>query len=744
MMTMRTSLLLLAASLAPLYAQQAAEPAAPAAAVATAPTLAQQRAAVFSALAPLPRNISGFYALTNIGDNMLRLAQSGVVDDMPAEDLSEELLALDGVAIASTKASPATYAFISSLFECIRTQEAASTFAIAWSLNAREELADSISQTFYQTAFDNALKKMEAAGQPIHFPPTYICITSKPGQENILQALSMPFMMLTQGMGSEPGITLVQNKNGFSGIRINIREVLEARQEYEEDTEDEANAALYAELSKHTLCLLMRQEGNKLIIATCESPEELQLATSPEESALNTPMMAEYDARLGDGMLMAGHFSKEFCELSQAISNNYIFNLADGAAAVFHKLAAGDEAGKAAYEKAAAATNCLSQALKSLMRPVERPTSMLAWSDGDLHFLMKSDAMGNSYQRGTFRLFSLADAPQNIFYAESTPASWSGTLPSVEQLADAALSIAEGLSLTLNDENKPQTLEGLATVKTLMPELQAASAAGVTLAEGLDGQCAVIVDSVHAPLPACAGAPEGTEADIPRVSIYAGVKNREALTQGWKAVVAASTQAISKLGGDPNAANELPLESSVTGNSTSYCLALPGTSPDAVPSFALSDTGLAFGSSTALNQLVLESATGEEAGAGCIFNLNMEPLARSVRSLATAMAPAEEPNEPEEPADEQAAPEEPAVAEADGAEAAEGAEDVDEECSTEEICQLEEDEDDCPELPEPSQGAELEELATTLEELSTVVDCIFGTAEISEGEQKLHIIVELK
>ncbi len=652
-MTTRTILLTLAASVAPLYAQQPTIPASQAfttlatpAAQADAAT-PEQRAQVFSALALLPQNISDFAVLTNIGANLLHLAESRVCPELEVGDLPSEVLALDNIALASTPATPATYALLRHTLVNLSTLGSTMQLAQDWAGQARAELRDSIIEELVLRA-DAASAPEGDAAAGAHIPPTYIIITSRPGEETVLQEC---YSLLLGGLQEEnrPGITPVQDECGFSGIRMDMVETYKA--ELKEMTQNMAprrKEMVLEELAKHPVYLLVRQQGNALIIALCENPQELQLAASPADSLLATDKLAACDTNLSKGMIAAGHVSTELAAIGNEVNTQPTFNLADGIRAVFTRLAEVESANKAAYEQAASAVSFLASELQKLTRPITQPSFMQMWCDGDLHFCLTSDAQGCSYRPGTLRLAALANAPNTSFYAETTPMQLGITPSDSNALLEAAFSVADGFSLTLAEENRAQAVGALAALKAFAPELQSLASAAATIGSGLDGQLAFVLDSVPGQLPRLsAETPSYTDAQVPRFSVFAGVCDRSKLSAGWDALLATAGQAAGKFGLSPEVVNLLPIVPRQEGSATSYSLALPlFTQQDALPSLAVSNTGLAAGTSARLNVQVLESATGTTPFSGAVFALRFAPLAKTLRSLATALDPAPEEAEP--------------------------------------------------------------------------------------------------
>ncbi len=734
-MTMRTSLLMLAASAAPLFAQQPSaspEPVAQpftsmAAPAAPAPVTPEQRAGVFSALALLPQDISSFYVLTDIGGNMRRLAQRGSFPELRVEDLPAEILALDNLAFATGMATPATCDFMSMLVECFRTRDVAEEFASCWKAEARADLADTIAQALKEGAMAAANRKISPA-QPLRIPTGYVVLTVKPGQEQLLQELFTCYLSQLQDV-QEEWISPVTNENGFSGIRMDLGKKHEADRAAGVIIDHAEEQAFADELARHRFCLLMRHQGNALIIAACEDPQELKLPEAPAESLLGTGMLGDADSRLDKGMVMAAHLSKEASTLCQEFNNHYLGNIAEGIRSVFARLAEVDAPNKPAYDKAAAATEALHSALFSFMRPISRPTDCLAWCDGDLHFTLSADAQGFSYSPGKLRLAGMAQASGTALYAETTPILPGTELPSAAAMAEAMLDLAKGISPTLNETGKRQADQLLGTLTALMPELRAAADAGATITSGLDGHFALVLDSAHGPVPPFAGVPHPTEADIPRLSLYAGVANRSQLATGWEAMKSAVNSALVKLGSAPDALSMLPFVPTQTGEAMSYHLALPFFTPDTTPALAVSDKGLAIGTSMNLNQQLLNSATGTTDFAGAVICFRLSPLARSLRSLATALDPAPEVAKP--------------VAESK----------VRLE-HTHQPAVLEEDEDEASAEGSGTPPAEAAELKKTADELShaaaaleqaaSVAESLYARSTIDNGTHRVQVDVKLK
>ncbi len=733
-MTTRTILLTLAASLAPLYAQQPVVPApstqtftALAAPPSPVSATAEQRAQVFSALALLPQNISDVAVLTNVGGNLLHLAESGKLPELSAEDIPAELLALDNIALASTSATPATYALLQHALVSLSTVQSALELSEEWAEDARNELRDTIIEELLLRA-DAATAQPDNAAEGARIPASYLILTARPGEESVLQECCTLLLSDLQGT-NRPGVTPVNDANGFSGIRMDVTETY--KDELDNATRGMAprrREQLLNELAKHPLHILTRQQGNALIITICEDPQELTLAASPAESLLGTDKLAACDANLNRGMIAASIMSPELANIGSALNTQPSQHLLGGIGAVFTRLAEAEPANREAYEKAAAAAGFMGTELQKLIRPVTQPSFMQIWCDGNLHLAATCDAQGYNYRPGTLRLAAMADAPETALYAESTPLQTGLTAPDSDAVLNAALSLAEGFALTLDGDAGKKAEGALGAARSFAPELRSLAAAGSTICSGLNGQVAFVMDSAYTPIPALAGAQPGTEAHAPRFALYAGVSDRSKLGSGWEGLKSSAAQIAVKLGAPGEIVNFLPITEKQVGSATSYSLTLPFFTQDAVPSLAVTNSGLTLGSSVNLTTQVAESATGTTPFAGAVFAIRFKPLARTLRSLATALDHDAEEAEPAANSDVRLEKEKGVVFATVG-----GANGPTSVILSTTLVESDADTAD-----------NLSTAAAIFEYTSTIAEGMYGSSTIENGQHRLHVEVKMK
>ncbi len=563
-MTIRTTLLLLAAAaLLPTHAADAPRTELlfsklAAQQTTAAPANPQQLAQQYPALALLPSGVSE-YLTVNIG-GILELAGNASPSDM---DLPMESLALGGSA-----ASPAFYKALNKLISTIKTQPAP---AMGEEAAAPDPEADA--------ELDHALSELSRQ----NIPPVYLSFLAAPGREEQLRATAMAAVQ-------SPFITPVETlPEGFvAGGKLNGEALLAGRHLSEETR---------AALRQRPLYLLASVKGAALTFVICENPEAVRLPGSAVNSVLNTAAAQTIRAgKAGQKPLAALHLSPKFMKAMQKANWS---SLRDEA----------EELGKASGQQKNAAVvkeYCRAQ----LSQEITHPTAVQAWRDREgISLLGSMDAQGMSFKPGRFRLMSLADEDSTIFYAENTPTVRTGKAPGYATLLKAMVELFAADAL-----NQPAEDEGAAVhfpaSPAWLPLLSQGAAALETLTKGLEGNGALVVDG-KGKAPAFLGG-EG-ERVFPRVSIYAGISQRELLSKGWSQVGAMLADM-----GMPREA--LPIETKKAGKATRYSIAHELFDKNFMPNVMLADKHLVLGSTPALNVKLLKAALkGKVPGEGAVF-----------------------------------------------------------------------------------------------------------------------------
>ncbi len=746
-MNMRSTLMLMAATVVPAFAQQPALPATQElvqmAAPAQAPTATpEQRAAVFSSLALLPADLGDFITLADIAGTVTRFAGSGTVPDMAVEDVPSEILALDSVTFASVKANATSYKAVSCIMASLYTMEMTEGIARRWARMANEAAASVIRDSAVQSNANQLNAAVNAMPQ-VKFHPAYGVVTCKPGNEGLLQEWYAEAVREIQSeVGDEPGFEAVEI-NGFVGVKMELGKLIDPDEElpaeYLEYVKDDPDyligQAAKKEAAKRTLYVMLKQEGTALIGVVCEDPAEIKLAASPAESAVATDMVAEADANLNKGMIALVRYSNPLMRVNGMLSPENVNGVSDAVVNIFSALGEKDAANKAAYDKAGAGIKTVVSQLTPWLDQGSQPATMQCWCDEDLHFQFAYDARGMEFTPAPMRHADKLDAPTTIAYSSSSPYTGGPAAPSLPELMDAALDIAQGFHLTLPAEEKAGADQGMQRVKAVMPELKDLAAALATIGEGLDGNCAFVLDSAPGALPPLCGAQPGKTASVPRMALSFGVSDRSKLSTGWDGVLAAAGKMVAKFGGDPESVGMLPIVPAQKGEVTNYSVSLPFFNKGFIPTLAVSDSSLVAGTSMTLNDELTQTATGGTEFAGSVFMFRLAPLAATLGSLADALD--------EQPKDQggaavvvEAAPQPAVVA----VEVEEDGDDYDED--------YEEDYEDyevvAPRSQQQRASDALREAAAGIKECAGVVEAIQTTITTENGKAVIRCDVKLK
>lgn len=749
-MKMRTTLLLMAATVAPLYAQQAPPMEqvfnALAAPAETSAAPLEQRAAALPALAVVPNHCEIAVTFSHIGDMADKMAKAGMFGKMD-EPLPQEILNFDSVAIAATSGTTETLikTFYSLSSEGYGDGSLLSLLSEAWVSQADAAYAPIIKDEMNKAraaAWENVLQALNENG---HLSPIYVVLTAKPGQESMMQQwYTMAVSFLMSNVDEEMGVSAVDGE--FKGLRIQLKDTIEIDEEYDSE-EDKAVKTL----AQHNLHILFKMQGKALVCIICEDPAEISLPQSPEDSLLASDKLAFCDANINKPILHASYVTPEVSNiLSECQLAPYRLS-ARTVETIFSSLARQGGENQNAFTKAAEGLHQLAELfLEKLPYKETQPSTTQVWLDGrDLKAELSCSAPeGSAYQPGQLQLTGMADKPGVILYTEGTSITCAGTavLPPASELANNAMDVAKGAILSLKLEEQDKASAFFSMVTPFLPDVAQLVTTLDSISQGLGNSNALVLDSAGSIPPVLGGKPGNTIA-MPRLSFYSGVKDRAKLSAGWDSILGIASNVATRLGTDPAVIQMLPIIPKVDGNTASYSVALPWFTPDMAPNVTLNDTGFTLGSSPELNGQVLASATGSSAFAGTVFNLQFAPLATTLRGFAQLM---QEKADSEKAAEEAALEEATPVAEAPAEDvgdagniAANTADDADD---------LEEEEEDYEEddfsqweyhEPSPAETAanNARQAAKAAEWFARYANNMSGTHTISGGQQALRLII---
>lgn len=747
-MNMRTTLMLMAATIAPIYAQ---EPAATTAQIyqqlatpATSVTAtADQRAAAYSSLTLMPASAEYFFTINNLEPNISAIARlfGHRNDEIPAE-----LAQLDSFSFGIGQGLQSSCRALLPIIAYASSEDnSVIEFCQAWGkgnnvAKPAAAIINKVTQAYLQSVKEAVLNSMSS----IKLPPIYMVLSGKPSSEALLSSWkeSLVSMMSEDIDPSDSSEIRELYTNGeFSGIKISLKgEVFVSEGfEYNEETGEidklpltDMQRAARTELDKRSIYVVIRQQGTQLTAIVCENPEDIALPATPAESVLGTDKIAAADAQLNSSPILLNYAAPGSMALWSEMQKTPYSGPLRLVTDIFTELATQPGDNQACWANAAKAVDFLINTLNSLVPPQGNTPELLQLWQGDnsIELEYKGASEIYSYQPGKLALTSLPDKPGTIFYTESSPYAI-GVKLDANQLIDAVINVADGIIATMTPEAQ-QTIGAQAMmIKAFAPELKEVCSAFGTICSGMGNSAAITIDSAGN-MPLILGGTPGNKTAIPRISFYSGVTDRARVAEGWDQLLKVASNVCQKLGSDPSVINMLPIVPKTEGNTTSYSVAMPWFTPDLVPNVTINDSAFTIGTSANYNAEVVTAATGSMDFSGCVATLKFGPLASTARGIANEFAAI---------AAAQKAPvtlEETPDAEADS-------ESDDEENYIEEDDYDEEDAYVYRELsPEEERAEQADNIAQALEMIYFVIDRVDTVSTIDNGTSTIRMQIKLR
>ncbi len=748
-MNMRTTLMLMAATIAPIYAQEQTGTAvqiyqqlATPAACTTATT--DQRASAYSALALIPADSEFFFTINRLEPTLTSLVKIlGHRDD----EVPAELAMLDSFSIGI---GDGLQSFCRELLPLITYQSTEDSlivdFCEKWGKGGNTaEPAASIIKKLTQAYLQSVKEATLNARSSIKLPPIYAVLTGKSGSEELMRTWKESLVgMMNEDIDPSDSSELREpyTTGDFSGIIINLKgEVLVTPGwEYDEERGEviqlplsDMQRAAQEELDKRSIYVVLRQQGTQLVAIVCENPEDIALPATPAESVLGTDKVAAADARLASSPVLLSYSAPGsmalWSEMQLAPYSGPLRLVTD----IFTELSSQPGENQTGWASAAKSADFLLNTLSALCKPKDNSPELLQlWlGDGSIELEYKGSSQGYNYLPGKLALTSLPDKPGTIFYTESSPYTY-GIKLDANTLIDSVISVADGMIATLTPEAQQEIGAKAMMVKTFAPDLKDVCSAFGTMFNGMGNSTALTIDSAGS-MPLILGGTPGNKTAIPRISFYTGVTDRTRIAEGWDQLLKVAANVCLKLNSDPSVINMLPIVPKTEGNTTSYSVAMPWFTPDMVPNVTLNDTAFTIGTSANYNAEVVTEASGNMDFTGCVATLKFRPLATTARGIANELAAI---------AAAQKAP-------IDLEEAPTGAE-MDDETDEEEDFIEEEDyeEEDAyvyrERSPEEMRAEQAEDIADALEMVSSIFDRVDAVSTTDNGSTTLRMRIKLR
>ncbi|MBR5331339.1 MAG: hypothetical protein IKV13_07595 [Akkermansia sp.] len=467
------------------------------------------RARVFPALAALPADTDSYFAVSKLGDIFAGL----LMGEIPGAEVVAEL---DGFALGMSEPAVRDLERLMPLFQVLTSAE--SIAADQWSKKATPEAARAIVAQ-QREARHRAGELLVQASRDFHLAPIYVVLTCKPGSEALLHQLSvLPLMIPVEPDG--PLVLMARGSSRGFYLRGDSIDLTEAELAPEHESEIARN------LQHARLYVMAEVIGNKLVFSVCSNLDEVKLPRRAAQSLLGTPKMAAFDALMKRDAVALGSCSPAVVNMCEK-SNLFAYR---GAAAfigaVFKRL--GGE--NAAMGAAANAVEQMLQQLETLLTPAQGAEEMMLWREpGGFCMQLVSDAGNLSFAPGVLSFGAYHDAPDTLFFAESTPlqglpaVNVPGLLQLVEEVQQAYIN-------TLLPEYAEAEARSLRELQQARPGLEKLASGGQKIASALGGSMAVLVQEGDA------------AAKNPAFSLRAAVSDAPVLDEGIRQIQEAAAE----------------------------------------------------------------------------------------------------------------------------------------------------------------------------------------------------------
>lgn len=510
------------------------------------------------------------------------------------------------------------------VWHLLQSEETEESPAILWAAAAHELPAAVIRKQYAQHTQED-IDLALAALEQWHLPPVYAVVNVRPQaaaqlpewQRRLVEELSADTHAEPFSAGEWKGVRLRPTAEQF-GHADQFSLLQKVR--------------LTEALKRFSLCVMCAVREHSLVVAVCSAPEEAQPAVSPVSSVLSTEKAAFLATH--SNLIAASYTSANGQSLSRELQLQSVRSLVGFGTGVFKTLSVEDSPALEAYQGAVNALACLQEQAERLFPEQSGDGRMLAWEDGDYIRLESVSSAG-----GTRFLpaegISLPEDPSCFFTCVSDPVERRNRVQ-FSAVLQACVDLAEGVAETLSNENRETLQSALMQYRLFESEQAGFSAAFDAWDRGLSGNVAVVADGKGEVPASLIGGSPAHMVPIPRVAVWAGMRNRGEVSAAWDKAMAAAESSLHKMGADESVLRELPLASSQEGAVTLYSLALPMCCPAFSPTVALGERHWVLSSSATLGaQLAAAPVALPASVGGAKFCFRPQPLAELLQKMAT-------------------------------------------------------------------------------------------------------------
>lgn len=608
---MRISLLLLAALwVAPLAPAQSVvhEPPVP---VSAHPGAAEQ----LPALGLLPQQTESFIS---IGRTSMLAERFGATADVVQSSAD-----VDGVALGFSTGCAEALRRALPVWQVLQAEETEDSPAILWAAAAHELPAAVIRKQYAQHTQEN-IDLALAALEQWHLPPVYVVVNVRPEAAAQLPVWQNRLVEeLSADTHAEPF-----NEGEWKGVRLRPS----AEQFGHADQFSLLQKVRLTEaLKRFSLCVMCTVRDRSLVVAFCSVPEEAQPAVSSVSSVLSTEKASFLAAH--PNLIAASYTSAGWQALSRELQLQTVRSLVGFGTGIFKTLSVEDAPAAEPYQGAVNALACLQEQAEHLFPEQSGDSTMLAWADGD-YIRLESEGCAGGTRFLPAEGLVLSEDPSRFFSFVSGPIERRNRVQ-FSAVLQACVDLAEGVAETLSNENRETLQSALMQYRLFESEQAGFSAAFDAWNSGLSGNVAVVADGKgEVPASLIGGSPVHM-VPIPRVAVWAGMRNRGQVSAAWDKLMAAAESSLRKMGADETVLRELPLSCSQEGSVTLHSLALPMCCPAFSPSVALGEHHWVLSSSAVLGtQLASAPVAAPASPGGAKFCFRPQPLAELLQKMA--------------------------------------------------------------------------------------------------------------
>lgn len=509
------------------------------------------------------------------------------------------------------------------VWHLLQSEETEASPAILWAAAAHELPAAVIRKQYAQHTQED-IDLALAALEQWHLPPVYAVVHVRPEAAAQLPEWQRRFVEeLSAESHAEPFTA-----GEWKGVRLHAT----AEQFGHADQFSLLQKVRLTEaLKRFSLCVMCTVREHSLVVAVCSEPAEAQPAVSPVSSVLSTEKAAFLTSHTN--LLAASYTTSGGQVLNRELQLQSVRSLIGFGTGVFKTLSVEDTPAAETYQGAVNALACLQAQAEHLFPEQSGDSRMLAWEEADsIRMESVSGAGGNRFLPAEKIL--LPAEPSCFFSCISDPVERSNRIQFAAVL-QACVDLAEGVAETLSNENRETLQSALMQYRLFEAEQAGFSAAFDAWDRGLSGSVAVVADGKGEVPASLIGGSPAHMVPIPRVAVWAGMRNRGEVSAAWDKAMAAAESGLRKMGADESVLRELPLSCSQEGAVTLHSLALPMCCPAFSPTVALGEHHWVLSSSATLGaQLASAPVEAPTSAGGASFCFRPQPLAELLQKMA--------------------------------------------------------------------------------------------------------------